>query len=203
MTLINQRKCAFIVFLAFFMLLPFSTFAKISGSPGDVLAEVGSNKITRADFDREYKSFMKIANPQAIEHFSSAEGQKAFLGQLIELAVLMQKGEDLKLSATEEYAKLYEEAIVDQLAGEKLQDEINDVKLKSLKLKSSMKKINLSLQNPKVITFTRLRPIHSKTQKKPKKELTAENLSLKCQKKSQLMTQKTMAVTEDLSSLRI
>ena len=135
MTLINQRKCAFIVFLAFFMLLPFSTFAKISGSPGDVLAEVGSNKITRADFEREYKSFMKIANPQAIEHFSSAEGQKAFLGQLIELAVLMQKGEDLKLSATEEYAKLYEEAIVDQLAGEKLQDEINDVKVEESEAK--------------------------------------------------------------------
>jgi hypothetical protein len=38
------------------------------------------------------------------------------LGQQIELAVLMQKGEDLKLSVTEEYAKLYEEAIVDQLA---------------------------------------------------------------------------------------
>ena len=135
MNLINQRKCAFIVFLAFFMLLPFSTFAKISGSPGDVLAEVGSNKITRADFDREYKSFMKIANPQAIEHFSSAEGQKAFLGQLIELAVLMQKGEDLKLSVTEEYAKLYEEAIVDQLAGEKLQDEINDVKVEESEAK--------------------------------------------------------------------
>ncbi|MDD3001830.1 MAG: peptidyl-prolyl cis-trans isomerase [Candidatus Riflebacteria bacterium] len=135
MTLINQRKCAFIVFLAFFMLLPFSSFAKVSGSPGDVLAELGSSKITRADFDREYKNFMKMANPQAVEHFSSPEGQKAFLGQLIELAVLMQKGEDLKLSATEEYAKLYEEAIIDQLAGEKLQDVINDVKVEESEAK--------------------------------------------------------------------
>lgn len=130
MTVKYQHYCALIVFL---MLSAIScvSFAvnDVKGSPEDILAEINGQKFTRAIYDKEFESFSKLANPQAVEHYSTAEGRKELLNELVELNILGVKGTKDGINKTEEYNKLYHEALVDRLAGEFLQSCVTNVKV--------------------------------------------------------------------------
>ncbi len=128
MTLNKQRYIALIitVLTVFFITIPCS---EIMASPTDVLAEVDGNPFTRSDFDFEYQNFLMAASPQLLEQMSGEEGRKEFLEQIIELQILINRGRNLGLKDSKEYKKLFEETLVDQLAGEILHRDITSVKV--------------------------------------------------------------------------
>jgi peptidyl-prolyl cis-trans isomerase C len=128
MTLLKQRNIALIfsILMVFIFTIPCS---KAMASASDLLAEIDGKPFTRTDFDFEYQNFMMVASPQIIEQMAGEEGKKEFLEQIIELEILVTRGKNLGLKKSEEYKTLYEETLIDQLAGEILHRDITSVKI--------------------------------------------------------------------------
>lgn len=165
MTLFKQRYIALIitVLAVFIFTIPSS---KIMASPTDVLAEVDGKPFTRSDFDFEYQSFIMVANPELLEQMSGDEGKKEFLEQIIELQILVTRGVNLGLKNSAEYKKLYEETLIDQLAGEILHRDIASVKVEEEEARQFHKDNALLFAQP---DSYRLHQILTDTEAKAKK----------------------------------
>lgn len=135
MTVKHQRYYALIALLVISAITYISFAANVKGSPDDVLAEIDGKKFTRAMYDNEFNAFSKLANPQAVEHYSTAEGKIELLNELVELNILGAKGFKDGINKTDEYKKLYHEALVDRFAGEFLQNSVNNVKVEEAEAK--------------------------------------------------------------------
>lgn len=103
--------------------------AASAGSPDDVLAEIGDKKITRALFDKELETFMASANPQSAAHFGSPAGKEMFLNQICEIYALEAKAGKLGLNTGEQFEKDFHEIAVSRLAQEKMQKNLDAVKV--------------------------------------------------------------------------
>ncbi len=134
MHLTKQRLSALFIFTIVLGMIVSSlaaaeTVASSTGSPDDVLAEIGDKKITRAEFEKELNQFNSTANPQAAAHFASAEGRAMFLNQICEIYALDAKARKMGLNSGAEFEKNLHEIAVSRLAQEKMQQSISSVKV--------------------------------------------------------------------------
>lgn len=154
MHLKKQRSGALFIFLLITGMLISNCFAQqpapatASGTPEDVLAEVGGDKITRAQYETELKTFLAIANPQAAAHFATPEGKKAFLTQITEILTLQKKAEQKGLNKGEKYDAAYHEMAVARLAAESMQQLVNAVDVKEEDVKAFYDKNKASFIDP-------------------------------------------------------
>ncbi|MEW6713105.1 MAG: peptidyl-prolyl cis-trans isomerase, partial [Candidatus Riflebacteria bacterium] len=134
MHLKKQRLSALFIFTIILGMIVSSlaaaeTAVPSTGSPDDVLAEIGDKKITRAEFEKELNQFQSTANPQAAAHFASAEGRAMFLNQICEIYALDAKAQKMGLNSGPEFEKNLHEIAVSRLAQEKMQQSISSVKV--------------------------------------------------------------------------
>lgn len=165
MHLKHQRSRALIIFLFLSVMCVSTSFAQqpaaptapaaqtaqtapVTGKPDDVLVEIGSEKITRANYDGELKTFLAIANPQAAAHFATPDGRQAFLNQLAEINVLQKKAEQQGLNKGEKYDAAFHEMAVVRLAAESMQKSISAVEVKDEAVKEFYEKNKASFVEP-------------------------------------------------------
>lgn len=98
-------------------------------SPTDILAVVGDTNLTRAEFEKELEDFMSFSNPEAAEHFSTAEGRATFLNQVAEIYALQMKAEKDGLNKTEEYEEAFHEMAVGRLSQETMQQLVEEIQI--------------------------------------------------------------------------
>ncbi|MDD2997731.1 MAG: peptidyl-prolyl cis-trans isomerase [Candidatus Riflebacteria bacterium] len=144
MHLKNQRLSALFIFLFVTGMFVSSCFAEepvvAKGSPDDVLAEIGDEKVTRALYDAELANFLAMANPQAAAHFATPEGKKGFLSQITEINVLQKKAEQQGLNKGEKYEADFHETAVARLAAESMQKLVSAVEVKEEEAKDFYEK---------------------------------------------------------------
>lgn len=146
MHLNKQRHGALFIILFLFTGMIISSLA--AQSPEDVLAEIGGEKMTRGQFEKELATFLSVANPQAVEHFSKPEGKKQFLTQISEIMVLQKKAEKEGLNKGEKYESAFKEMAVARLAAENMQQMINAVEVKEDDAKAFYEKNKSTFVDP-------------------------------------------------------
>lgn len=107
----------------------FPVIAVEEKSPTDILAEIGDTKLTRAEFEKELETFMTFSNPEAVEHFSTAEGRATFLNQVSEIYALQLKAKKDGVDKTEEYKEAFHEMAVSRLSQETMQQLVEEIKI--------------------------------------------------------------------------
>lgn len=95
---------------------PAAASATVAGTPGDVLATIGSYTVTREEYNRELEQFVNSVNPQVKAHFDGPEGRKQFLKQLIEITLLEQEAQKLGFADRPELKADIEDVAVNMLS---------------------------------------------------------------------------------------
>lgn len=146
MHLKHQRSGALIIFLFVLASLVAPCFAQETpaaapkGNPEDVLAEVGSDKVTRSGYDKELQNVIDNSNPQTVARFATPDGRQEFLNQMVEVNVLQKKAEQLGLNKGEEYEKNFKEMASFRLAAESLNQTVKAVEVKEEEVKAHYEK---------------------------------------------------------------
>jgi len=154
MHLKHQRSGALIIFL--FVLASFvapcfaqeTPVAAVQGSPEDVLAEVGTDKVTRSNYDKELQTVIDNSNPQTVARFATPDGRQEFLNQMVEVNVLQKKAEQLGLNKGEEYEKNFKEMASFRLAAESMNQAVKAVEVKEEEVKEHYEKNKDSFVDP-------------------------------------------------------
>lgn len=84
--------------------------------PEDILAQVGSETVTRQLFEDELNAFLGRAQPQARQMLETPDGKKQFLTQLADMFVLTEEARSLKLAEKPELKSEIDEVTVSMLA---------------------------------------------------------------------------------------
>ena len=118
------------------------------GNPEDVLAEVGTDKVTRASYDKELAGVIANSRPEAVARFATPDGRQEFLTQMVEVNVLQKKAEQMGLNKGEDYDKNFKEMATFRLAAESMNKTVNAVEVKDEELKSHYDKNQASYVDP-------------------------------------------------------
>lgn len=97
-----------------------------AGNPDDVLAEVGSIKLTRGQFEKE---LAMVRDPQAQAQFKSQKGKQDFLKQWVDVTLLELEAEKQKFADRDEFKKDLHETMVMALAAEHFKTEMEKTKI--------------------------------------------------------------------------
>lgn len=154
MHLKHQRSGALIIFLFVLASLVAPSFAQetpvaaAKGTPEDVLAEVGSDKVTRGSYDKELQTVIDNSNPQTVARFATPDGRQEFLNQMVEVNILQKKAEQLGLNKGEEYEKNFKEMASFRLAAESMNQAVKAVEVKEEEVKEHYEKNKASFVDP-------------------------------------------------------
>lgn len=155
MLLKHQRFSAlFVIILCSFLCMAdcTSVFAAENGKAEDILAEINSVKITRADYDNEINAFKEVANPQAAAQIATPEGQKDFLRQLVEVRMFEEKALQDKLDKSPEFERDFREQMKAVLAIDHVKKLLNSVTVDDASVKEAY--------NSRIKEFTELDQYH-------------------------------------------
>jgi peptidyl-prolyl cis-trans isomerase C len=121
MHLKNQRFSALFIFFMILGMVSAPAVSAAEASPEDVLATIGSTKITRDIFEKELETFLASADPKAAAHFASPEGKKMFLQQISEIYALEALANKMGVGSGEDFEKSVHEIAVSRVAQEEMQ----------------------------------------------------------------------------------
>ncbi|MDD3145750.1 MAG: peptidyl-prolyl cis-trans isomerase [Candidatus Riflebacteria bacterium] len=151
MHLKHQRPGALFIFLFLFATFVASSFAQdnpAKGSPEDVLAEIGSEKILRSAYDKELSGLVANSKPEVVARFATPDGRQEFLDQMVEVNVLQKKAEQLGLNKGAEYEKTFNEMVTMRLAAESMNKTVSAVEVKEEEVKESYEKNKAGFVDP-------------------------------------------------------
>ncbi len=122
--------------------------APVKGSPEDVLAEIGSEKVTRGSYDKELNAVVANSKPEVVARFATPDGRQEFLNQMVEVNVLQKKAEQLGLNKGEEYEKNFKEMASFRLAAESINKSVSAVEVKDEDIKAFYDKNQSNFVDP-------------------------------------------------------
>ncbi len=119
-----------------------------SGSPDDVLAEIGTDKVTRASYDKELTAVVANSKPEQVARFATPDGRQEFLTQMVEVNLLQKKAEQLGLNKGPDFDKNFKEMATFRLAAESMNKTVSAVEVKDEDVKAAYDKNQTNYAEP-------------------------------------------------------